>query len=164
MLPRTHCGLGAPQSMQRLFSFVFAISPSLERVSGSTSHILLILAVSRAGCVWSERFSLACYSPWRERAVEMVGRSGGLGVRVVLVVYDADVILSRGMLVCVVIYKEMYCATRMATPCRDKDANRSGLLHAATLSRIQPGHCPADPTSYSRPLQNRESLSCRLRG
>ena len=40
---RTHWGLGAPQSMQRLFSFVFAISPSFDRVSGSTSHILLIL-------------------------------------------------------------------------------------------------------------------------
>jgi hypothetical protein len=29
--------------MQRLLSFVLAISPSFERVSGSTSHILLIL-------------------------------------------------------------------------------------------------------------------------
>ena len=38
--------------MQRLFSFVFAISPSLERVSGSTSHILLILAVSRVVYVY----------------------------------------------------------------------------------------------------------------
>lgn len=45
---RTHCGLGAPQSMQRLFSLVFAISPSLDRVSGSTSHILLILGELRA--------------------------------------------------------------------------------------------------------------------
>jgi hypothetical protein len=30
--------------MHRLLSFVFAISPSFERVSGSTSHILLMFA------------------------------------------------------------------------------------------------------------------------
>lgn len=41
----THWGLGAPQSMQRLFSLTLAISCSLDRVSGSTSHILLILTV-----------------------------------------------------------------------------------------------------------------------
>ena len=40
----THCGLGAPQSTHRLFSLAFWISSSLDRVSGSTSHILLILA------------------------------------------------------------------------------------------------------------------------
>lgn len=42
----THCGEGAPQSTHLLFSFVLEIARSLERVSGSTSHILeLILAV-----------------------------------------------------------------------------------------------------------------------
>lgn len=34
----THCGLGAPQSTQRLFSFVLEISCNLLFVSGSTSH------------------------------------------------------------------------------------------------------------------------------
>jgi len=46
----THCGLGAPQSMHRLFSLTLEISWSLDRVSGSTSHILLILAVSEVSC------------------------------------------------------------------------------------------------------------------
>lgn len=41
----THCGLGAPQSTHLLFSLVLEISSNLLRVSGSTSHILLILTV-----------------------------------------------------------------------------------------------------------------------
>ena len=50
--------------MQRLFSFVFAISPSLERVSGSTSHILLILAVLRVGCKVQSVCERGAYYYW----------------------------------------------------------------------------------------------------
>lgn len=39
----THCGDGAPQSTHLLFSFVLEIVRSLERVSGSTSHILEVM-------------------------------------------------------------------------------------------------------------------------
>lgn len=41
----THCGLGAPQSTHLLFSLVLEMSCSLLRVSGSTSHNLLIVSV-----------------------------------------------------------------------------------------------------------------------
>lgn len=34
----THCGPGAPQSMQALFPGCFCTSCNLARVSGSTSH------------------------------------------------------------------------------------------------------------------------------
>jgi hypothetical protein len=47
---RTHWGLGAPQSTHLLFWLDLEISTSLERVSGSTSHIFpLILAVCDGG-------------------------------------------------------------------------------------------------------------------
>ena len=42
-MDRTHCGEGAPQSTHLLFSFVLEMVRSLERVSGSTSHILEVM-------------------------------------------------------------------------------------------------------------------------
>lgn len=57
---RTHWGDGAPQSTHLLFSFVLDMVWSLDRVSGSTSHILLLILGEqgggsgrlRAGGVW----------------------------------------------------------------------------------------------------------------
>lgn len=58
---RTHCGEGAPQSTHLLFSFVFWISRSFDRVSGSTSHILLILGGVGGGVIegWEEECGVA---------------------------------------------------------------------------------------------------------
>lgn len=46
----THCGDGALQSTHLLFSFVLLICSSLERVSGSTSQFLLMVALIRMQC------------------------------------------------------------------------------------------------------------------
>lgn len=55
----THCGEGAPQSTQRLFSFVLEISWSLLRVSGSISHNLdMVKEVQGGGMVSKIRFKL----------------------------------------------------------------------------------------------------------
>jgi len=45
-LGEAHCGEGAPQSAQRSLEFVFWISSSFERVSGSTSHMALLVMLA----------------------------------------------------------------------------------------------------------------------
>ena len=66
---RTHCGEGAPQSTHLLFSFVLEMVRSLERVSGSTSHILEVMLVRFDGVECEGRDGAA------------IGASLGVGVR-----------------------------------------------------------------------------------
>lgn len=85
----THCGLGAPQSTQRLFSFVFWMSRSLLFVSGSTcrhvvgtrmtldgaamdyltSHILLLILMVVA---WTQTLELRLSNWCRQETEESV--------------------------------------------------------------------------------------------
>jgi chromate transport protein ChrA len=91
--------------MQRLFSFVFAISPSLERVSGSTSHILLILTRSRLRCLYLGYGGGV--SSIGERAVEVVGRSGSWIGEVVC--YGVVVALSKEAFLEAMVYCHVVC-------------------------------------------------------
>jgi hypothetical protein len=156
LLPqRTHCGLGAPQSMQRLFSFVFAISSSLERVSGSTSHILLILARSRLRRLFSMYGGLE-----RSGHCRRSGRDGGEKRNLAWVVVCCDDCLSFLLdgysvtwCVCDVCLYEvwsLYYTTAPLVAIRIRMSTASPLSsHAAILHIPRAEGRPVDRTSFA---------------